>query len=168
MRVAGLCAVVALCAATPAFAQTRGTGLGIAAGSGVSLGGGSARTVVLRSPFFLDLAARTWTDEQPEMMWGGSLRAEVEGRTSVAIVPRAELAKRFGPIVVRPGVGVPFFFAPFTMLGVEAGATAVLHLAHGFGALASLTVDAFFLGSDVPEGSAVLMFNGVLGVELAI
>jgi hypothetical protein len=165
---AALLTVLMSLSAAPALAQTRGTGLGLAAGTGVELGGGSGEAVILRSPFFLDLAARTWTDEQPDMMWGGSLRAEIEGRTSVAIVPRAELSRRVGPIAVRPSVGVPFFFAPFTMLGLEAGLTAVLDLGHGLGALATFTAAAFFLGSDVPEGSAVLMFNGVLGAELTI
>lgn len=160
--------VVLFFAAAPAQAQTRGTGLGIAAGTGVELGGGSAKTVTARSPFFLDLAARTWSSEQPDMMWGGSVRVEVEGRASVAIVPRAELLRRIGPLSVRPGAGVPFFFAPFTMLGVETGVTVVLDLGHGFGALATVTAAAFFLGSDVPKDSAVLMFNGVLGAELTL
>lgn len=163
-----LLVVALLLAGAPAAAQTRETGLGLAAGTGVELGGGSAETVALRTPFFLDLAGRTWTDEEPDLAWGGSLRVEVEGRASVAIVPRAELPRRIGPIRLRPGAGVPIFFAPFTMLGVEVGVTAALDLGHGLAATAALTADAFFAGSDVPEGAAVLMFNGALGVELEL
>lgn len=167
MRAVALAGAIWL-VASPAAAQRRDTGLGLHAGTGLELGGGSGGTVALRTPLFIDLSARTATDEQPDPIWGGSLRVEVEGRASVAVVPRAELPRRLGPLRLRAGAGIPIFFAPFTMLGVELGLTAVLDLGHGLGASAGLSADAFFAGSDVPEGSAVLMFNGAVGVELAL
>lgn len=109
---------------------------------------------------------RTWVDEQPDVAIGGSLRLEVEDRASAAIVPRAEYVKRFGPVVVRPGVALPFFFAPFTMIGVEASVVTRLDLAGGFGLYMMLMGDAYFAGSDVPRNSTIVMFNGLLGVDL--
>jgi hypothetical protein len=151
-----------------AWGQSRKTGVLLDLGTGLEVGGSGGGTVAARSPLFLDVGARTWTDEQPEVSWGGSLRVEVEGRASAAVVPFAEVQRPLGPLLLRPGVGVPFFFAPFTMLGLEGVLTARLGLGAGLALLAAVRVDAFFLGSDVPADSAVLMFNGACGVELAI
>ncbi|MBI2896552.1 MAG: hypothetical protein HYY06_23540 [Deltaproteobacteria bacterium] len=153
----------------PAAAQTRGMGVSLAAGTGLELGnGGGDEALTARSPLFIDVAARTWTDEEPRWSWGGSLRIEVEGRASVAIVPRVDLERQLGPVTLRPSAGLPLFFAPFTMFGLEAGVTGRLPIGGKLGVLATLQADAFVIGSDVPRDSAVLMFNGLIGVELGI
>jgi hypothetical protein len=153
-------------ASSYAAAQSREIDVGASVGTGISIGTGDARAVSKRSPLFLDLGARTWNDESPDFSWGGSLRLEVEGRASVGIVPRAELPRSFGPVTVRAIVGAPIFFAPFTLLGAEAGATATWKLAPRVGLFAALLFDAYVLGSDLPEGGALIMCNGALGVEL--
>lgn len=153
-------------ASSYASAQNREIDVGAAVGTGLSIGTGDASAVSKRSPLFIDLGARTWNDESPEWAWGGSLRLEVEGRASVGIVPRAELPHAIGPVTLRAIVGAPLFFAPFTLLGVEAGATATWKLAPRLGLFAAILFDAYVLGSDLPEGGALIMCNGALGVEL--
>ncbi len=148
-----------------ALAQTRESEIGLSAGSGLSLGGtGSADVASHRTPLFLDLSARTSVDEAPTLAWGGSLRLELEGRTSVGIVPRFEVERGLGPIALRPQFGIPFFFAPFTLLGVEAGLCARFPKSGALAVHGSLLVDAYPFGSDVPKGSALTMVNLLFGV----
>lgn len=161
-----LLALVASFVPLVAHAQTRGLGVQLASGSGLTIGSGDGNVVTLRSPLFLDAAVRTWSDEEPRFSWGGSLRLEIEGRASVAVVPRAEAVRKLGPIEIRPSAGLPVFFAPFTMAGFEGAVTAWLPLGRRAGVFATVFVDAFFLGDDVPDGAAVLMLNGAIGAEL--
>jgi len=168
LALACACALACAAAAAPAQAQSFGAAAFVSAGNGVEIGSGDGQTIVQRSRLFIDIGARTWTDELREVTWGGSVRVEVEGRASVAFVPRAELEQHLGPLAIRPGAGVPMFIAPFTMVGVEGSLMGVLSLGRTLGVFGAVLIDAFFLGTDVPNDSAVLMFNGAIGVELAL
>lgn len=114
----------------------------------------------------MDIHFRTWSSEDPSVALGGSVRVEVDGRSSVAIVPRAEYQLELGPVILRPGIGAPIFFAPFSMAGVEGTIGARLALTGPLGVVGTFAVDAFFFGSDVPDKSVVLMFNGTLGIDV--
>jgi hypothetical protein len=135
-------------------------------GSGISFGDGQKSVVAQRSPIFLDLAFRYWSSEEDWFVLGASGRVEIDGRTSIAGVPRVEYQLRAGPLALRPGVGVPFVIAPRTMFGVEGSFSARLDLAGPLGLVAAVYADAYFLGSDVPDDSVVVMINGALGVDL--
>lgn len=150
------------------MAQERVDSVALVAGSGISLATGQATSLANRTPLFVDVAYRGWNSEDPSFAWGASVRAEFEGRTSLALVPRAELSTTVGPLTVRPGVAAPLFFAPFTLLGVEGSLTARLALTEGLGIVAAFMADAFFLGGDLPDGSLLLMFNGTVGVDLVL
>lgn len=154
----------------PADALAQGYRVAIDAtgGSGLSVGGGNGAASVQRSPMFVDVAVRTWEEEDPTLTYGASVRLEVEDRASAAIVPRVELTHSLGAIVIRPGVGIPVFFAPFTMAGLELSLDLGIPLGERVRVSGAIFVDAFVFGSDVPEGSAVLMFNGVLGVGIVL
>ena len=65
-------------------------------------------------------------------------------------------------------MGVPFYFAPRTMLGPEASLGIKLKLGKDLGVLFNLSAAAFMIGNDVPHGSTVIMFHGFLGIELFI
>ena len=159
--------LVCLLAPAAARAQTLSKSVALTLGTGIELGNGQGReVVVLRSPLFMDAAIRTWTDETPDLVMGGSIRVEVDRTTSVAGVPRVEINRRFGSLLLRPGIGVPIFFAPFSMVGVELSVGVVLSLGDGLSLVGGILIDAFFFGSDIPQGSSVVMFNGALGVEL--
>jgi hydrogenase/urease accessory protein HupE len=54
------------------------------------------------------------------------------------------------------------------MLGVEVGTGALLPLSDAFSLNAAAMFDGYFFGSDVPKGSAVIMFNFMLGATLAL
>ena len=162
---------LALVAAAPAHAkgQRATTQVGLQAGTGLSLGRGQgAETITHRTPIFLEASLRRWSDEFSDTVWGAALRAELEGGPSAAIVPRIELRRPFDGLEIRPGVGVPFFFAPFSLLGVEGSLAVRQKLSDGLGVLVLVSVDAYFWGSDLPKGSAVVMVNGALGVDLEL
>jgi hypothetical protein len=109
-------------AGSKALAQTSMGQFGARVGSGLEIGGGEgSETVKQASPIFVDLDIRTWTDEQGAVIWGGSLRMEVEGKASIAAVPRLELRRMLGKLELRPGVAVPMFLSPFLMFGLEGG-----------------------------------------------
>lgn len=166
-----LLALLALTMLNPgrASAQTPYISGQLALGSGITWGNGPAdSTVSRRSPMLVDLSARTWSDEVQNIIWGGSVRLEIEGRTSIAIVPRVEMSKKLGSLSVLPGVGVPLFFSPFSMLGIELSTCVLMPLSDVFSLSGTAMFDGFFFGSDVPNDSAVIMFNLMLGATIAL
>lgn len=148
-----------------ASAQTPFYSGSLMGGSGLSFGDGQKSVIVQRSPLFLDAAFRYWSSEQDWLVVGASGRVEIDGRTSVAAVPRLEYQLRFGPLALRPGVGLPFVIAPRTMFGVEGSFSARLELTGPLGLVGAIFADAYFLGDDVPDDSVVVMINGAIGVD---
>jgi len=150
-------------------AQRRAFAVSLSGGSGLTFGtGGSQDVVMQRTPIFLDAAVRAWTDEAPNPVIGGALRVEVDGRASVGIVPRVEWDQRLGSLELRPFAGVPFFFAPFSLLGIELGVGAAFPLGDSLRLVANFMVDAYVWGSDLPADSAVIMLNGTIGIEFGV
>lgn len=162
---------LALFCASPAEAQTRNISVSLLAGSGLSFGTGSGQSVLRHSPTHLDLAFRTWVSEGKHLrnpIVGAALRIEVQGRASVGIVPRAELLQSLGSVEIRPFIGVPFFFAPFSLLGAEVGAALAFQLHGQTNVLLTVVVDAYFWGSDLPDGQAIVSLNAGIGFELGM
>ncbi len=120
------------------------------------------------TPIFVDASVRTYLDEEPSILFGGSLRFEVEKNAGVALVPRVELRQKLRSIELRPGVALPVFFTPRTMLGPEVSVAIRYKLGPQLGLLGMGTVSAFFFGNDVPEGTTVLMFNLIFGVNMEL
>jgi hypothetical protein len=141
--------------------------LGAKLGIGYMRGGREGGLMTARpAPIALDvdiLALR-----EPNYLIGGALRIEITGVHGVAGIFRAALRHPFGPLELRPGVGVPFYVAPRTMLGPEASLTLKYGLSADLGILADFSAAAFILGSDVPSGSTVIMLHVFIGIELSI
>lgn len=105
---------------------------------------------------------------EPRYLIGGGLRIELTGVHGVAGIFRFQLRHPFGPLELRPGIGVPFYVAPRTMLGPEASLTLKYGLSDDLGILVDFAAAAFVLGDDVPKGSTVIMLHVFLGIELFI
>ncbi|MEO0325564.1 MAG: hypothetical protein AAF447_21585 [Myxococcota bacterium] len=159
-----------LALAGEAHAQDRIFRAGLQVGGGVSFGqGGNADLVVRPTPTFLDVEVRTWSSEEPTLSLGGVLRLEVgQGRVGGAMVPRASYRRLIGTREVRVFAGLPYFFAPYTMLGAELGAGGRIDLGPGFGLVFNVMSSLFFVGSDVPDGGAIVMVNATVGIELGV
>ena len=167
-------ALVALTSgALPAEAQRRLVVTGLHVGSGLSMGTGpageNAGSVTLRrTPIFLEAEAHTWIDAAPDPVLGAARRLEVDGRVSVAVVPRAGLVRPLGPARLRLFAGAPFFFAPFSMLGAEVGAALAIPLGDRFALSAGLRLDVFFWGSDLPSDTALVDLDLAVGLEVRL
>ncbi len=139
----------------------------LGAGSGLSLGsaGGNA-TWGTHSPAFLDVRWRTWHSTEARFVYGLGLRAEVDGRTSIGVVPRFEFSRTVRRTTLRPGLGFVYFFAPFRLAGPEASLAVEFRLGSVVSLQWQLLLDVFFIGNDVPAQSAIFAANGVFGVTL--
>lgn len=169
MRIASVsfAALAAVLLAAPGHAHAdRRFAVQGAIGSGAMVGGSADAIVALRSPTFFDLGVATWSDDDPVWWLGGGLRAEFESRASIAVTARLGLAAHEGPLTVRPYFGAAWFFAPFALFGPELGVDVAFEVLGALSIFARGYVDAFFTGSDVPQDSAVVMFNGAAGVEV--
>ena len=167
---ASLATLTLLVLTTEAEAQHRVFTAGLQVGGGASFGqGGNADLVLRPTPTFLDAEARTWRSDEPALALGGVLRLEVgQGRVGGAIVPRASYRRLLGTREVRVFAGLPYFFAPYTMLGAELGAGGRIDIGPGFGLVFNVMSSLFFVGSDVPDGSAIVMVIATVGGELGV
>lgn len=151
-----------LCLAAPAAAQTLDINLDAAVGSGVTMGTGDGEALSRRTPFYLDVDAGFVFDRDFETEWGLGITAQLEDAPAVALTPQVRLVRPLSVIEVYAGAGIPVFVTPFTRVGAELGGGVLYALHERFALLAGGQVDLFFAGSDLPEGSLVIMFN--LGV----
>lgn len=174
LAAAALLVGVACLAPGRGSAQARLVVTGLHVGSGLSMGTGAggdgtdANVTLRRTPIFIEAEARTWIDATPDPVLGAALRVEVDGRASVAVVPRAALMRPLGAGELRLFVGVPFFFAPFSMLGGEAGAALAIPLGERFALSTSFRVDVFFWGSDLPSDTAIVDLDLAVGLEVRL
>jgi hypothetical protein len=136
-------------------------------GSGFMRGGQGGLTSGQRDPFTLDVEVMRVKDAR--FMYGGALRIELEDAKAVAGIARLAFRRPMGSLELRPGGGIPFYFAPRTMLGLEASCAFRLPLStEGLGFSGSVSAAAFMVGSDIPHGSTVIMFHVFLGVDLLL
>ncbi|TAK21656.1 MAG: hypothetical protein EPO40_29600 [Myxococcaceae bacterium] len=166
-----LVAAEILLAAAVSEAQTQAPtqfhSIALSGASGLSLGSsGGGNSYATHTPVYVDVAWRTWHSTTPQWVTGFSLRAEVDGRTSVGVVPRFEFSRSVGRLTLRPGVAAAIFFAPYVLAGPEASVTFDLRLGSVVSLIGALSVDVFFLGNDVPARSVLFATNGALGVAI--
>jgi hypothetical protein len=174
LRAAWVVAALLLCtnAGLPsrARAQTepRTINLALGLGSGYERGAGYSLLDGRRSPVFVEAAIRTYDEEDPVLVLGGSLRFELEQSMGLAFVPRAELRYPGSFLELRPGIAVPVFVSPELMLGPEISLTARMGGRRGMGFFVMGSLAAFIVGGDVPEDSTVMMLNLQLGIDLQL
>jgi len=145
--------------------------VGIATGTGVSLGGGRAGVIAQVSPMILDVDVGIVFDKEWNMEWTPSIILEIGGRVAVGVNPSL---KRFVKISdkgwlkkmsIYGGIGIPFIFAPYTLLGAEAAAGVTYELFPNFAPVVELHTDVFFAGNDLPDGSVLVKIDFTLGVR---
>jgi hypothetical protein len=158
----GLVCPRAVCAQTQTMNLAAGLGGGFERGTGYGLLEGR------RSPIFVEAAVRTYLDEEPAFVMGGSLRFELERAIGLAIVPRAELRSPGSFVELRPGIGLPIFVSPRIMIGPEISMSARLGPRRGIGVFMMGTLAGFFVGGDVPDDSTVVMMNVQIGMDLQL
>jgi hypothetical protein len=166
---AALIACMACFTAGEAHAQ-REVAVAAFVGSGLSFGTGSAdenaSLATRRSPTFLDLELNNWNPERPDPVLGAALRVEIDGRVGVALVPRAGVRRSRGSLDLRAAFGLPIFVAPFSLVGGEVAMGLGIPIGGGFALVTDVLVGAYFWGSDLPSGSALVKLDLRVGLEL--
>lgn len=145
--------------------------VGIAGGTGVSLGGGRAGVIAQVSPMTLDIDVGIVFDKEWNMEWTPSIILEIGGRVAVGVNPSL---KRFIKISekgwlkkmsIYGGIGIPFIFSPYTLLGAEVAAGVTYEFFPNFAPVVELHTDVFFAGNDLPDGSVLVKIDFTLGVR---
>jgi hypothetical protein len=135
--------------------------------SGYIRGGLGGLTTAQRAPACLEFQVLGIEDEH--FVVGGALRVELEGAKAVAGIVRVALRHALTQkIELRPGVGLPFYLAPKTMLGPEADIGIHYALSTSMGVLGQMAAAGFITGSDIPHGSTVVLIQLSLGLELTM
>lgn len=138
-------------------------------GSGLSLAGAGGATLIARSPAFLNIDLGLKHPQMRIVEFAPTLMLELEGRVAVggnakirAFVPH----RRAGPPRFRifGQAGVPVFFAPFTLVGLQVGAGFTLRIHSRFSLIAVGTATGYVLGSDLMQSGAL----GKLDVEAGL
>ncbi len=158
--------LAALLAPTPAQGQELDTSVTVASGTGLSLGRGSGGVLRQRSPIFLELDVGLCIDGDHAWEWTPSVLLELEGTVSVGVNPSLKRFfhwRRFG---FYGGIGIPFIFAPFTLLGVEPALGATFRLTSRLALALEVRADVFFVGSDLSDGSVLAKLDLALGLRL--
>lgn len=159
--------IAALLAPAVARGQSVTVNLGAGAGTGLELGGPRTSTVH-HSPTFVTAQVGLLFDNDQRFEVGGALLMEVEGRVGIAVEPELRIHKKAGARLDVYGLlGVPIYFAPYTLLGVAIGPGLGVRVFHGLSVFGELLLRAFPFGSDLPAGAALFHGDLTLGVRHA-
>lgn len=139
--------------------------LTLSGGSGLSLGQGEEGVLKRRSPIFLDIDVGLIFDGDESLEWTPSLIMELEQKVSVGVNPSLKRVYKFRKLGIYGGLGFPFYFAPFTLLGVEAALGATYPLRPRLGLAFEIHTDVFFAGSDLPDDSVLAKMDLSLGIR---
>jgi hypothetical protein len=151
-----------------ATAQSLETIVTVSTGSGLSLGGAGGEVVKMRSPLFTEIDVGLVFDGDRQLEWTPGIIVELEGRVSLGFNPQVKRVMRFGPFGLYGSVGVPMFFAPFTLVGVEAALGGFWHIFGRLGVAAELKTDVFFAGTDIPESGIFAKIDFSLGIRVVL
>jgi hypothetical protein len=149
-----------------AQAQEMDTFLGLSLGTGMTMGKPGDAMQIKRSPVFLEVDVGLVFDEDFDWEWTPSLILEVDGRVALGVNPTVKRVVRFKWFSFYGGLGVPFFFAPYTLLGLEAAIGGIYYIIPKFAAVVEFRANVFFIGSDLPDGSALAKLDFAFGVRV--
>ena len=149
-----------------AQAQSLNINLDSSVSSGLMVGPSGREISVSRSPLLLDFDAAFIFDGDESVEWVLGTLIQAEYTPAFAINPQVRLRRRWSIFEGFAGVGIPFFFKPYTRFGSE------LSLGFSFpaeGAIAFIghaNLQTYFLGSDLPDSNTVFTMNGAVGVRM--
>jgi hypothetical protein len=138
----------------------------VSGGTGLSFGPGDDGAVMLMSPGYMDIDIIYYNDEAPKTEWVIGLQAELVGTVSVGVVPQIHFTNAPSKLMVYGIIGAPFVFAPFVLLGVEAGFGMMWRLGQRVGLIGEIVSDFYFLGNDLQDDGALVKLNMNLGVRI--
>ena len=171
-RISGVFALALIFIATcvpldHAKAQSLDISLDAAAGTGLLIGSAGNETYTGRTPLHLNLDSALIFDNDRTFEWIIGTIVQLETQPALALNPKLRLVKRTETVDIYAAVGLPWYVVPFRRLGVELGGGVVAPLNELLSIVAGLSIQTFFAGADVHDGTAVLELNGRFGVSVA-
>jgi hypothetical protein len=152
--------------ARPAAAQSLDVRLDSALSGGLMVGSAGRETIVGASPMLMDFDAAFIFDGDESVEWVLGALMQMQYTPAFGLNPQVRLRRHAGPFETFAGVGVPVYVAPLTRLGAEVNLGGAFPKDAPLALVASVSATTFFMGADLPEGSAVFTFNGAVGLRL--
>jgi hypothetical protein len=95
-----------------------------------------------------------------------TIALEVEGRVGVALMPKLRARLPGKRVRIWALAGLPIFFAPYSLLGIQGGAGISLALHKRFALVGEVTATGFVWGSDLMDGGSLVKLDQQLGVRV--
>ncbi len=138
----------------------------VTTGTGLSMASAGGETLAERSPTFLNVEVGFTHPSIPWFEISPGLMLELEGRVGVGINPKFRAVLPFRRARVYGLVGVPIFFAPYSLLGVQGGAGFAVSVHPHVALVSELSASAFFWGSDLMDDSILGKLDFAFGVRV--
>ncbi len=138
----------------------------VMAGTGMSVTGSGGKSYGRRSPVFLlgEVAI-----VHPQLDWlefAPTVMLEIEGRIGVGLMPKLRARLPGKRVRIWALAGLPIFFAPYSLLGIQGGAGISLALHRRVALLAEFTGTGYVWGSDLIDGGSLAKLDSNFGVRV--
>jgi hypothetical protein len=149
-----------------AHAQSLDIKLDSSLSSGLMMGPNGNETSVRRAPIYLDFDAVFIFDGDHSIEWVLGSIIQTEHTPGFALNPQIRLRRKWKFFEGFVGAGLPFFIEPYTRFGTELSFGVSLPTSSSFAIVSQVSLQTFFMGSDLPEDHTVLSLNGAVGIRM--
>jgi hypothetical protein len=134
--------------------------------SGLIVGPNGREVSVGPAPLLIDFDAAFIFDGDESLEWVLGSIIQAKYTPAFAINPQVRLRRRWKLLEGFGGLGLPFFFTPYTRFGFELSLGASFPAEGAVALVAQTNLQSYFLGSDLPDDHAVFTINGAVGVRI--
>lgn len=165
-----LCAILTVLTVSvhEGHAQSLDVKLDSSLSSGLIVGPDGREISVGPSPLLIDFDAAFIFDGDESIEWVLGTMIQAKYTPAFAINPQVRLRRTWDALNIEGfgGVGVPFFFTPYTRFGLELALGASFPSEGPVALVVQSNLQTYFLGSDLPDDHAVFTINGAAGVRI--
>ena len=162
------CILLATCVPlSVSHGQTIDLNLETSLGSGATISSTENQSNWERTSTNLQVNVGLVLDEDRQFEWVIGTIIQVEDRPAVALNPKLKIVRQVGAAEAYATLGVPWFVTPFRRLGVELGGGMIGPVNDIFSWVGNLSIQTFFAGADVPDGTTVLVLNVAFGARIS-
>ena len=136
--------------------------------SGFLVGSSQGELSVNRAPLMLDIDAAFIFDGDESVEWVLGTLVQTEYTPSYALNPQIRLRRNWKLLEGFAGVGIPFFFTPYTRIGTEISLGVAFPAEGAFALIGHGVLQTYFLGSDLSDGNPVYTMNGMVGLRIRL
>ena len=134
--------------------------------SGLMIGPNGREVSLRRAPLYLDFDAIFIFDGDQSIEWVLGSILQTEYTPGFAFNPQVRLRRKWSVFEMFAGVGLPFFIQPYTRFGTELSLGGSMPTSSSLALIGQVSVQTFFMGSDLPDDHTVISVNGSLGVRM--